>query len=133
MNSYNHVMLLGDLIIWYFENLAGIKSNPGKPGFKEIIMKPEIIDGLDFVKATYNSMYGLVKSEWSKEEDSFSWDITIPGNTKAMVFIPALSKTSVTETGKKAAGSEEIKFIRMEQDRAIFEIGSGEYHLKSKF
>ena len=34
MNSYNHVMLLGDLIVWYYENLAGIKSNPEKPGYQ---------------------------------------------------------------------------------------------------
>ena len=26
MNSANHVMLLGDLLIWYYENLAGIKK-----------------------------------------------------------------------------------------------------------
>lgn len=25
MNSANHVMLLGDLLIWYYEDLAGIK------------------------------------------------------------------------------------------------------------
>ena len=29
MNSGNHVMLVGDLVIWLYENLAGIKSRPG--------------------------------------------------------------------------------------------------------
>ncbi len=28
MNSHNHVMLVGDLIIWLYEDLAGIKSDP---------------------------------------------------------------------------------------------------------
>ncbi|MDR1675436.1 MAG: family 78 glycoside hydrolase catalytic domain, partial [Tannerella sp.] len=32
MNSRNHVMLLGDLIIWYYENLAGIKNDPSSVG-----------------------------------------------------------------------------------------------------
>lgn len=133
MNSYNHVMLLGDLIVWYYENLAGIKSNPEKPGFKEIIMKPEIIDGLDFVKASYHSIHGLIKSEWVKDANRFSWNITIPGNSKAMIFIPANAKSDVTENGEKATNANGIKFLRMEQGRAIFEVKSGEYFFKSKF
>jgi alpha-L-rhamnosidase len=133
MNSYNHVMLLGDLIVWYYENLAGIKSNPEMPGFKDIIMKPEIIDGLDFVNASYKSMHGLIKSEWVKETNSFSWNITIPGNTKALVYIPANAKSDVTESGEKAAISKGVKFLRMEQGTALFEVGSGEYNFKSKF
>lgn len=133
MNSYNHVMLLGDLIVWYYENLAGIKSNPEKPGFKEIIMKPEIIDGLDFVKASYHSIHGLIKSEWIKDANRFSWNITIPGNSKAMIFIPANAKSDVTENGEKATNANGIKFLRMEQGRAIFEVKSGEYFFKSKF
>ncbi|RYG01943.1 MAG: alpha-rhamnosidase, partial [Chitinophagaceae bacterium] len=43
MNSQNHVMMLGDLLIWYYENLAGIKS--ADAAFKKIIMKPEMING----------------------------------------------------------------------------------------
>jgi alpha-L-rhamnosidase len=133
MNSYNHVMLLGDLIVWYYENLAGIKSNPDKPGFKEIIMKPEIINGLNFVNASYKSMHGLIKSEWVKEANSFSWNITIPGNTKAVVYIPANAESDVTEYGERATKSKGVKFLRMEQGRALFEVGSGEYYFKSKF
>ena len=41
MNSGNHVMLVGDLGIWLYENLAGIKPDPEQPGFKHIIMRPE--------------------------------------------------------------------------------------------
>ena len=32
MNSQNHVMLLGDLLIWYYENLAGIRSRQNRSG-----------------------------------------------------------------------------------------------------
>ena len=30
MNSGNHVMLLGDVLIWLYEDLAGIKESPRK-------------------------------------------------------------------------------------------------------
>src|SRR6185312_16292458 len=36
MNSGNHVMLLGDLLTWCWQDLAGIA--PGSPGFKVILM-----------------------------------------------------------------------------------------------
>ncbi|MBK6936897.1 MAG: family 78 glycoside hydrolase catalytic domain [Chitinophagaceae bacterium] len=35
MNSQNHVMMLGDLLIWYYENLAGIRSDKTEVGFKK--------------------------------------------------------------------------------------------------
>jgi len=34
MNSRNHVMLLGDFVVWVYQDLAGIKANPEKPGYK---------------------------------------------------------------------------------------------------
>lgn len=133
MNSYNHVMMLGDLIIWYYEDLAGIKSSPEKTGFKQIIMKPEPVDGLDFVNASYQSDYGTISSSWKKKGHSFSWDITIPGNTSALVYLPAESAEMVKENGIKIESTEGIHFLKMEGDRAVFEVGSGEYHFQSKF
>src|SRR5581483_7639609 len=41
MNSGNHVMLVGDLVVWMYEYLAGIRGDPEKPGFKHIILKPQ--------------------------------------------------------------------------------------------
>ena len=40
-------MLLGDLIIWYYENLAGIKCAPDAVGYKQILMQPAFPKGLD--------------------------------------------------------------------------------------
>lgn len=130
MNSYNHVMMLGDLLVWYYENLGGIKSH--QPGFKQIIMKPEMIDGLNFVNAAYQSIYGEIKSEWKKENKNFTWNITIPGNTSAIVSIPASSQNTITESGEKAASVKGIKFIKMEGSQAVYEIGSGEYSFASE-
>ncbi len=40
MNSGNHVMLLGDLLPWYYEYLGGIRPDEKCPGFKHIILTP---------------------------------------------------------------------------------------------
>ena len=81
MNSGNHVMLVGDLGIWLYENLAGIKSDPEQPGFKHIIMRPEPVGDLQFVKASHRSPYGLIASDWQKKDGVFRWNITVPANT----------------------------------------------------
>jgi len=131
MNSYNHVMMLGDLLIWYYEHLAGIKSSETSPGFKEIIMKPEPVKGLDYVDASHESAYGWIKSRWKKSGSTFSWEITIPANTKARTYIPAKREKDVRESGNALSNSAGLRFIGMEADRAVVEIGSGEYHFQS--
>ena len=51
-------------------------------------MEPVFPDGLDEVSASYGSVYGEIKSAWTKKGGDFSWDITLPGNTSAIVRIP---------------------------------------------
>ncbi len=131
MNSANHVMLLGDLIIWYYENLAGIKSAEDAPAFKKIVMKPEIIEGLNSATASYRSVHGLIKSDWKKKGKAFSWNISIPANTKAIVYIPAAAADKVKEGKGKASSAEGLKLIGMEGNRAVFEAGSGSYSFSS--
>lgn len=83
MNSQNHIMLLGDLLTWCFEDLAGIA--PAEPGFKKIRLNPVFPKNLDSVKAIYQSPYGTIKSEWRREGGKIIWDITIPPNTTAII------------------------------------------------
>ena len=40
MNSGNHVMQIGDLAVWMYEYLAGIRSDPEQPGFKHVLHPP---------------------------------------------------------------------------------------------
>lgn len=94
MNSGNHVMLLGDLIIWYYEYLGGIRAL--EPGYCKIQLKPYPIEGLDYVNCSYLSVSGLIESKWKRiksngknnSSDRFEWDILIPANTTAEVWLP---------------------------------------------
>ena len=131
MNSGNHVMLLGDLIIWYYENLAGIKADPLIPGFKHIIMKPLVSADLQFVNASHNSIYGKISSKWKLDPGKFTWEVTIPANTTATVYVPTLAREEVLESGRPAAKSEGLRFAGWENELAIFEAGSGSYSFSS--
>jgi len=125
MNSGNHVMLLGDLIIWYYEDLAGIKNAPESIAYKKLLMEPKFPEGLSHVKASYNSVYGEIKSEWTKENNSFTWDIVVPANTSATVKLPKQLNIA-SPSGK---GIHKVT----ETDSYIeIELGSGRYQLRSK-
>ncbi|HEU4609506.1 MAG TPA: alpha-L-rhamnosidase C-terminal domain-containing protein, partial [Chitinophagaceae bacterium] len=133
MNSQNHVMLLGDLLTWYYENLAGIKSDSVQTGFKRIIMQPTPMDGLDFVNASYRSVHGPIVSQWKNAIDHFSWEISIPANTKAELHIPASAFNMILENGKPLSEVEGVKLLRMEKRKAVLEVGSGTYSFVSNY
>ncbi len=124
MNSGNHVMLVGDLVIWLYEDLAGIKTDPTQPGFKHIIMKPLPVGDLTFVKAMHQSPYGLIASEWRKTGNTFDWQIEIPANTTATVYVPSKTLENIKADG--------VKPNRFENGHAVFELGSGRYHFISE-
>ena len=116
MNSGNHVMLLGDLLTWCFEHLAGIRPTP-YPSQREgssitpattsslkVINHPTLGEGKgvgfflqpDFsiqdcfnVDATYQTPYGLIVSKWKKTLQKLHWEVTIPCNTHATVCLPS--------------------------------------------
>ena len=66
MNSGNHVMQIGDLAVWMYEYLAGIRSDPEKPGFRHAIIRPYPAGDLTFVKASHKTMYGPIVASWKR-------------------------------------------------------------------
>lgn len=133
MNSGNHVMQIGDLCTWLHEYVAGIAPDESRPGFKHIVMNPRVIGELTSARASHKSMYGTIVSDWKVDGSLFAWSVEVPVNTTATVYVPALDVKSVTEGGKSAEAAEGVRFLRMEGDRAVFEVGSGRYSFVSKF
>lgn len=130
MNSQNHVMLTGDLIIWFYEYLAGIQSDPESPGFHHIIMRPHPVGDLQWVKATHRSPYGMIASHWQRQDSRLHWVVTIPPNTTATLYLPCSKIDGVIEGGKPAALARGIRSIVVEQGHAVVEIKSGSYNFE---
>jgi len=133
MNSHNHVMLVGDLVIWMYEYLAGIRPDLDKAvGFQRITLKPTPVNGLDFVKVTYQSQMGPIASEWKRDGGALEWKFEIPANTVATVYVPSEDPAQVTEKGKPFVEAAGAKFLRSENGTAVYEVGSGAYELTVK-
>ena len=122
--------LAGPIGAWFYRSLGGIR--PDAPGFRSIIIEP-YTETLDWVKCSYESPYGEIRSDWKKMGSSLTMDVTIPANTTATVYVPANDVASVTESGKPAVQSEGVRFLRMEEGRAVFEVTSGTYAFAAAF
>lgn len=103
MNSFNHYAY-GCVCQWIWETVAGICADVTRPGFKHIIMKPIPDRRLGFVKASYQSAAGLVKSEWKYEGDTWIWKFTIPYGAEATVTLPGSN-----EQKEYGSGTHKIK------------------------
>lgn len=130
MNSQNHVMLLGDLLIWYYENVVGIKA--AKPGFKQIGMKPDFDNPLNQATGSFRSNYGLIKSSWKKEKGVLQWDIQVPGNTSALVYFPTADKRRIRENKQIVEDRDGLRYLKEENGQSVFEVGAGSYRFRVK-
>jgi hypothetical protein len=124
--SQNHFML-GQINEWFYHDVAGIGCDPDGPGFKKIIIKPEPVGDLTWAIAGYESVRGRIVSDWKRDGKIFTLSVTIPANTTATVYVPAKDAASVAESGRPAAKSEGVKFLRMEDDYGVLAVGSGQY------
>ncbi len=104
MNSGNHVMLLGDVLLWMYEDLAGIRPAcdmlPDAPeAYKQLFMQPYFAPQLNYVKASYQSVNGLIRSEWERQEDNtIRWSVTLPKGVSAVVQLPGQSRQQFSES-----------------------------------
>ncbi|MEH6656420.1 glycoside hydrolase family 78 protein [Leeuwenhoekiella marinoflava] len=122
-NSWNHFMM-GQIEEWFYRSLAGIVPDPEYPGFKHFFIQPELVGDLNFVKASYNSIYGTIISEWEKSEKTTTFKLEIPANTSARVKLPIDSTNKILINGKPYKRQS-----RMESNSKSFnfKLASGKY------
>jgi alpha-L-rhamnosidase len=120
MNSHDHPMM-GSVSSWFYKYLAGIRLDPAAPAFRQFFVQPEFVDGLSWVRASYRTPYGVVRSEWRQEAGTRRLRVTVPVNTSAHVVLPLEPQSEVTESGRPAAPS------RRDGGTGVFEVGSGDY------
>jgi alpha-L-rhamnosidase len=99
MNSFNHYAY-GAIGAWLYAVVAGIDADPDRPGHKHIVMRPRPGGGLTCAKATFDSMYGTIVSDWRIEDGRFEWDIVVPPNTTAAVILPGEEEGQEVEAGR---------------------------------
>jgi alpha-L-rhamnosidase len=124
MNSFNHYAF-GSVGEWIYRTMCGIDTDG--PAFKNIVLKPQLGEGLNFAKASYDSIRGRDASEWKRDGDALALRFTVPPNTTATAYLPARDVASITESGKLASEAEGVKFLWTEDGRTVYRLQSGTY------
>ena len=125
MNSFNHYAYgaVGD---WMFRNIGGLSAI--QPGYQRSRIAPVIGGGLTEGSGQLKTVYGVLSSSWAVRDGALDLKVTVPVNTTAEVHVPATNRWAVTESGRPAAAATGVRFLRVEQGAAVFEVGSGSYN-----
>jgi alpha-L-rhamnosidase len=126
MNSYNHYAY-GAVAEWLYRYAAGIDETADDPGFHRLVLHPQFDATLGAAKATYDSLYGAVTSNWKADGNTISWDVVIPANTTGLLYFPSDVTTRILEDGKDLRQSTGISFVARDGSSAIYQAGAGSY------
>jgi len=131
-NSQNHFML-GQIIEWFYGDLAGIAPDPTAPGFKHVLINPQPIGDVHWAHASFNSIRGPISSDWSHRNGEFILRVVVPPGTIATVHLPSRAMATVTESGAKLKAARGVKLVRQDGDRAVLQVVSGNYEFRSQW
>ena len=131
-DSRNHPMFGGGLN-WFYRTLAGVNTDENEPGYKHIIIKPDLPEKLDFVHYSNMTPYGKLLSEIKKSNGNLlEMNITIPVGCHATIYIPVSENTVVTESGSDIETVAGIEKMGIENGRVIVKAMQGSYHFVIK-
>ncbi len=140
MNSHNHIML-GSIDAWLYKALAGINADPDQPAFEKILIKPHVLEGLDYAEASLKTIRGTIVSRWEKKDGSLTLEATIPVNSWGEIYVPALGLERVVveeggrvvwRDGRFIEGTPGVESGRLEGNYVVFKVGSGSYRFLVK-
>lgn len=86
MNSLNHYSF-GSVVEYLYSSVAGLKAL--EPGFKKVIITPLMNQKLKFMKAYYESVYGIYRVEWEiKKDGNVHVYVEVPFGCTALIALP---------------------------------------------
>jgi alpha-L-rhamnosidase len=73
---------------WFYQALGGILPDEAQPAYKHFFIKPQMVDGITFVRTSKPTPYGNINIDWTKSEKTFDLKVEIPAGTTATVEVP---------------------------------------------
>ncbi|HVV55895.1 MAG TPA: family 78 glycoside hydrolase catalytic domain [Mucilaginibacter sp.] len=127
MNSFNHYSYgaIGD---WMYRVMAGLDTYSDEPGYKHIRIMPHPGGGFTNVSASLDTYYGKASSAWEVKDGKTYYNIDIPANTKADIYLPASAANDITENGQALSLDKDITVGPADSGYVQIHAGSGSYH-----
>jgi len=126
--SLNHIMF-GEINAWFYKALGAIKPDANQPGFKNVLLEPHFVDGLNQFSAEHEGPYGKISSSWERTGKGIVYQITIPPNSSATVTI---SGKEILLDGANPNENEFAKVIYSEDEELQVQVTSGSFEFVIK-
>jgi alpha-L-rhamnosidase len=85
------------------------------------------VGDLTWAKGAYESVRGLIHSEWRKDDSGLSLQVIVPVGVTATVHIPRTGTQKITEDGRPLDEAKGIRILRRDPAATICEVGGGRY------
>lgn len=138
MNSHNHPML-GSYGAWFYRALVGIDQKSSSLGYKQILIRPQMVRDLFYASGSLTSIRGQVLSEWKRKDGMIELKVTIPVNCTAEITLPKFNMKNIAlkekglqvyTRGQFLTGIGEIGMVEETELSLIIQVGSGTYHFE---
>lgn len=124
--SMNHIMF-GEISAWYYKALGGIFPDEKQPGFKNIILKPNFVSSLEQFETKFNGPYGTIISSWKKSNQKIQYQLSIPSNSTAVLYLDA---KSILESGKNIRDNKQIELLEIVDEQYTIALKAGSYNFQ---
>ena len=121
--SMNHIMF-GEIGAWMFKGLGGIFPDEENPGFRNVILKPHFVKGLDHFEAKHEGPFGTIVSSWKKDGEKVVYKVIIPANSTATLNLNA---TDILENDKRLSENKYIRTIKNKEGYYTLYLKSGTF------
>ena len=105
---------------WFYQAIGGIRPDENYPGYRHVLIDPQVPQGITWAKASKETPYGTIAVDWKTENNTMKMKLEIPVGCEAGVTIPD-GNESYTLNGKN-----------YRKDKPLVELGSGKYFIEYK-
>lgn len=136
-NTYSHSHpMFGSVSQWFFNWLGGIQPAADAVGYDSIVIRPQMVKGLDWVRSSHRTVRGMIVSNWKREAGGVRMDIEIPVGSTAFVYVPAQRPEQISESGVTLVPSAQVAGVELLRTKAgeaapdgciVYVVGSGKY------
>ena len=126
-SSQDHFML-GGAEEWFDLGLGGIDFDMSRAKDERIMIRPRVVSGVNWVRSSYDSRIGMVRSAWMREDGGLTLEITVPANASATVWVPVRAGESVVSGGNAADATK----LGAEEGSDVYRVTSGTHRFMVK-
>ncbi len=130
-NSSQDHFMLGHAEEWFYRGLGGISVDLSADSPRQLVLRPQIVGGLSWVKSSYVSAWGPVESNWRREDAKTEYDFVVPANSTATLILSHASPGQTRVNGIAPGNASGVTSVKESGDGLELVVGSGRYHISA--